>query len=238
MMLRGLSGGAAPFLCVLAALAVHGVECFSFQVTLPTFFAGTRQCNRGFGVQAKPFAPRIALRSARTPLALRAVNVDPEDERIPKLSRALESIGMNPEDTVAMFSYDSSEQAILLGYAVVAGKGMPIVQTPDVEHPELVSCYKDNRCCGVITPDEESMSMLMQGEGSLKLQSGCGWDPASPVGPRFCIVIDTHKTPEQLQEEMNCLGRATDEETGLSFQLGLPVECHSFDSLLALADSF
>lgn len=160
-------------------------------MTLPTFFAGTRQCNRGFGVQAKPFAPRIALRSARTPLALRAVNVDPEDERIPKLSRALESIGMNPEvmssfslpslfhslTPNSVFPLDISRplsfpalthdvsgycghvqlrqqragalfacasgmrrsllltfllltQAILLGYAVVAGKGMPIVQTP------------------------------------------------------------------------------------------------------------
>eukprot|EP00961_Rhodomonas_salina_P116781 1571643-Rhodomonas_salina.1 len=80
MMLRGLSGGAAPFLCVLAALAVHGVECFSFQL---------RQQRAG-----ALFACASGMR------------------------RSL------------LLTFLLLTQAILLGYAVVAGKGMPIVQTP------------------------------------------------------------------------------------------------------------
>ena len=77
--------------------------------------------------------------------------VDPNDARIKKFSQILTSIGMYPEDSVAMFDYDSSEASILLGYAVVTGECKPIVMTRwDMDGLETTvegyqEAYNDNR---------------------------------------------------------------------------------------------
>eukprot|EP00960_Hanusia_phi_P031462 749300-Hanusia_phi.AAC.10 len=122
-------------------------------------------------------------------------NVDPNDSRIKKFSQILASVGMYPEDSVAMFDYDSSEASILLGYAIVTGQCKPLVMTRwDTEGLETTvegyqAAYGDNReqirCVGIIIPDEDRLKELMDaGPG---LESRCGWDPSSPVGPRFAL---------------------------------------------------
>ena len=100
------------------------------------------------------------------------------------------------------------------------------------------------RCVGIIIPDEDRLKELMDaGQG---LESRCGFDPSSPVGPRFALVsvcssfnvilpleISAHRSPltcvyqvlnsdktgKELQDYLGCSGRETDPVTGFSFQV-------------------
>lgn len=167
--------------------------------------------------------------------------VDPEDpetkKKISKLAATLRYMRMFEDDRVAMFGYDGSEASLLLGYAIVQGKGQPIVLGPDVPPLEMQKAYFDNKCVGVVAPNEEFLEQLLslpgneeQGKG---LESYCGYDPYSPVTPRFCIVC--RNTPgvdgKTIQGRVGGTGREVDPVTGFSWQTGLPILCYTMDEV-------